>query len=264
MIEITDIRSHEEMVAAYFDRPSCERHAALDSPTEARIREVDMTWAVLGSMDELWSPRKQPDWISAEVPTASSVADLAVIKFDASAIERRLAEHAAPVELPLRVKTLDALAHRRINQLSTLARTVGSNPRALTRSTIRPLEELGWIRLEGDRVELSRDWQSVGTEVMTVEMKISDWRGALVQARSQALSADRVWVVLPEKSDRVVASALPEFRAEGIGLAFLRPDGTIRLIAAARKQSPIRWLNFLLAETLFGQCQASRPHVIAR
>lgn len=264
MIEITDIRSHEEMVAAYFDRPSCERRAKLDRPMDARIREVDMTWAVLGSIEELWAPAKQQDWISAEVPTASSVADLAVIKFDASTVGQRVADGLAPVELPLRVKTLDALAHGGITRLPTLARRVGSNPQALTRSTIRPLEELGWVRLDGDRVALARDWQLVSTEVMTVEMKVSDWRGALVQARSQAMSADRVWVVLPEKSDRVVASALPEFRAEGIGLAFLRPDGSIRVLATARKQSPIRWLNALLAETLFGQCFASRPRIIAR
>lgn len=255
MIKVSDIRSHEKMVAAFFANGgnSAGRADAKSLPASNRLREIDMAWGVLAKLGELWRSTSPYDWVAAEVPTASSIADVAAARFDPGVLAARVGDHARAVTLPLRVRTLDAIANRGISRITTLASRMGSNPKALSYSTLRPLAADGWVKIDEGRVFMVRAWRPLCTEVMTVEMKLSDWRGALGQARSQARSANRVWVVLPEKTGKTIANALPEFRENGIGLATLASDDTLRIHYGARQQSPVRWLNGHLAEFMFGQ-----------
>lgn len=252
MIEISDIRSHDEVVAAFFSAGAnpAQDIAASDNLRE-RLREIDMTWGVLGAIDQMWAPNEASDWIAAEMPTASSIADLAVARFDRGATASRQVSAPHAITLPLRIRTLDAVANRRITRIDTLALRMGSNPQALMRSTLKPLMRDGWIDYSEGRVAMNRPWVPLCEELMTVEMKLNDWRGAIEQARSQAMSANRVWVVLPEKSDRTINNALPDFKSRGIGLAMLRNDDSLRILTCGRKQKPVRWLNALLAEMMY-------------
>ncbi len=64
-----------------------------------------------------------------------------------------------------------------------------------------------------------------GTETVTIEFKLHDWRQAIKQARDHKLGANRAYVCMPyRKQSDAMIRALDK---EGIGLLFYMDDGTM-------------------------------------
>ena len=91
---------------------------------------------------------------------------------------------------------LSHLRNDRFLSLERMSRRVSSNPRALTRSTLRPLAKMGAIELEAARARSTGAWTPVAKRLMAVELKLSKWRDAARKADNAAWAADRSWVVL--------------------------------------------------------------------
>jgi hypothetical protein len=186
--------------------------------------------------------------VVGEVPAAVGIADVVVVRFDADPVRHRLESGIGPLCSPLRVRALDALRTDRPTLVRTLARRLGSNARALTRSTLRPLTEMGAVELVGDRVWATGAWQPVGAHLTAVELKLSKWRDALRQADNFSLSADRSWVVLDFARAGAAIAARETFECYGVGLAVLDGAGQLRIITRPHGRRPERWLRALMAE----------------
>lgn len=243
MIHHAELRSHAGPLNEFRRRPESGTAAASVGRPE---REIDMTWHVLEQLGVLV---KEPfDDIAAEVPCASSLADLAVVKFDASELARRERLGMGPIRSSLRMCVLDEICFRGVTRIDTLASRVGSRPEAIRRSTLKPLAEIGVIELASDRVEVLEPWRPVAETITTIELKLDDWRGALSQARSQARSADHCWVVLRDRRASTLDAMRVEFAAHGIGVAILSDACELRVEVKPRKQSPVRWLRGITIE----------------
>jgi hypothetical protein len=210
--------------------------------------EADMTPMVESSIGQLWQGTMPPDLILREAQGAIGIIDLVSVAFNHPALDHRLRECLGPVTLPLRVQVLDALGRRRPMRVETLARRLGRNPRALLRSTLQPLQELGAVELGADRVVASGAWAPVAAQTVAIELKLSKWRSALRQADNAAMSADKAWVVLDKARAGGALLAQDYFRASGIGLAVVNSTGGLELIVRAGRRRVVRWLHAWLGE----------------
>jgi hypothetical protein len=194
--------------------------------------------------------------VVGEVPAAQGIADVVAVRFNPEAIRRRLDAGVGPVSSPLRVRTLDLLRADRGIRLATLAIKLGSSPRALLRSTLGPLGELGLVTVADGLVRSTGIWRPAGSQLTAVELKLSKWRDALRQADNFALSADRTWVVLDEAHARSAVAATDHFRQVGVGLAVLASDGRLRPVVRPSGRRPMRWLRALMAERAWAVAEA--------
>ncbi|ORW05847.1 hypothetical protein [Mycobacterium kyorinense] len=141
-------------------------------------------------------PRGGAHLVVGEVPAAQGIADIVAVRFDTDALRTRLSSGIGPVTSPLRVRVLHVLREDRYVRSATLAAYVGTNASALTRSTLKPLAELGLVELQKGLVRSTGAWRPVAAHLTAVELKLSKWRDALRQADNFAISADRSWMVL--------------------------------------------------------------------
>lgn len=218
------------------------------SPGDGFRWEAEMTAPAVAQIGRLLPRARIPHVVVGETPAAVGVADIVAVCFDPAAIECRLRNGLGPICSPLRVRTLDALRDRRSQRVRTVAHKVGSNPAALTRSTLGPLTELGAVELSGELVRSTGVWRPVGSQLTAVELKLSKWRHALRQADNLALSADRAWVVLDETRAAGALAAADRFREFGVGLAVLTCEGKLRIVVRPKGCRAERWLRALLAE----------------
>lgn len=207
-----------------------------------------MTSLVASQVGRLMPRSEISHLVVPEVPAAVGIADLVAVRFDHSALKHRLASDVGPLCSPLRIRVLDLLRCDRSMRIGTLAHKVGSTPGALSRSTLRPLQELGVVELTGDAARATGRWRPVVAHVTAVELKLSKWRDALKQADNFALSADRSWVVLDQARARPAVAAVGYFRQFGVGLAVLGTDGSLRVVTPPTARRRHRWLRALIAE----------------
>lgn len=194
--------------------------------------------------------------VVGEVPAAQGIADMVAVRYDPAAVRHRLDSGVGPLCSPLRVRVLDLLREDRGIRAGTLARKVGSNTRALLRSTLGPLADLGAAEVSNGMVRSTGAWVPVGTHLTAVELKLSKWRDALRQADNFSLSADRSWVVLDGARAASAVAAAEQFRAFGLGLAVLDAAGRVRVAVRPRGRRPERWLRALMAERAWAAAEA--------
>lgn len=190
-----------------------------------------------------------PDVVVVEAQSNVGVVDLLSVAFDNEALEHRIKGGLEPVTLPLRVRVLDALSRRRAVRVETLARRVGSRPLALTRSTLRPLEELGAIEMAGGRVLPTGAWRPIARRLTAVELKLSRWQQVLRQADNAAFGVDAAWAVLDAARSQAALGQVELFRLFGVGLATISSDGELRVVTRPRRRPRVRWVRSWLGET---------------
>ncbi|HEY4280209.1 MAG TPA: hypothetical protein VGM91_18440 [Conexibacter sp.] len=207
-----------------------------------------MTELTAGQVERLLPRAEGAIVVVGEVPAAQGIADIVAVRFNAEAVQRRADVGVGPMTSPLRMRCLNVLRRDRPMRTETLARKMGTNARALNRSTLQPLAEMGVIELSGELVRATGAWEPVGTHLTAVELKLSKWRSALRQADNFAMSADRSWVVLDEARGAGALAALDHFQDYGVGLALLSTDGRLKVKLRPRGRRPQPWLRALMAE----------------
>jgi len=204
---------------------------------------------VLAQLHKLVPGRTHADIVVIEAQADVGIIDLLAVAFDDEALAHRIKGGLGPVTLPLRVRVLDALSRPRPLRVETLARRVGSNPRALTRSTLRPLEDLGALEIAGRLVRPTGAWKPVARRLTAVELKLSRWRQALRQADNAAFGVDAAWALLDAARARSAVEQVDHFRLFGVGLATISSDGELRVVTRPRRRPRVRWVRSWLGET---------------
>ncbi len=138
----------------------------------------------------------------------------------------------------------------------TISARLGKSLKSIERS-LSSLVEADIIIVDRGSYALSDGWRAVLPEIVTIEVKVGDWRKAVAQAARNRIFAHRSFVALPEQvTDRVKAEMI--FRDLGIGLLAVEPDGDVHVVRRARRATPKVWsyyysLAFMAAEHLNGE-----------
>jgi hypothetical protein len=207
-----------------------------------------MTANAAANAERLTSRADGPLVVLGEIAGAQGIADIVAVRFNTEAILRRVDNEVGPITSALRMRCLDLLRRDRPMRIETLATKLGTNARAITRSTLTPLAQLGVVELAPGLVRSTGAWEPVCDHISAIELKLSKWRAALRQADNLARSADRSWVVLDEAQANGALQNIDAFAAFGVGLALLSREGKLQIVVSPRGRRPTRWLRALMAE----------------
>jgi hypothetical protein len=181
--------------------------------------ETDLV-SVLETRWRPWPGARQSTWLSVtEVRVGAASADLVFIRRQARRWPR------VPAGLtPTEALCLAWLRDRRRTSIDWLERLCGVEAGALRDGTLDRLVDSGLLALgKGGEIVLRRDC-SAGIQIVAVEAKLSKWKKALSQARSNMAFADQSYVALPSSRRSVLPAVAGAFQAAGVGLLFVADD----------------------------------------
>lgn len=172
--------------------------------------------------------------VFSEVPAVHGVPDLAAVRFDQGAIERRRSAGVRPLTTDTEVRAVAALGPG-----PTCIRDLASRLRMthdyVRRAIIPLLAERGWVFLSDDQVALRPDAAWVSRRVVTVEAKLRDWQRAIAQARRQQLSADAAYIALDSQACRNIENDLGRISDSGVGVISVSAEtGVSRVLIRPR------------------------------
>lgn len=190
-----------------------------------------------------------------EVQSAAGVPDVVATVFDQDVLDERT--EGGFVTEASGVAALLALSDAREAWQSLDAHEVASAA-GLTLSYVRArvlpglaARGLAMMTAPGQWTAADR-YRSPARRLVTVEAKLSDWRRGLGQAARHAAGADEAWLVMDAARTRAAVGKADWFRAAGVGLAGLGPDGTVQTLLKpdTNRVFHLRARRELLAERL--------------
>lgn len=137
----------------------------------------------------------------------------------------------------------------------TISVRIGRNLKRVEKS-LSLLAEANVIIVDNGAYSVSAGWRMVLPEVITIEVKVADWRRAISQAARNRVFAHRTFVALPsDVADRVASAS--SWTELGIGLIAIEGNGEVRVVRRPRRHLPKAWtyyysLAFMAAEHLSG------------
>ena len=168
------------------------------------------------------------------------IPDLLLMELDLDALGERASRG---LLRPLKKSELTVLRVLRTDRgmvLDTICSKTGMRREAVRR-VLSMLKSDGYVRQMG-KASFARcvSAKSVAKRIISIEMKRSDWRGALSQANAHQRFAHEAFVVFDSHYRPRFARSLPRFRMMGVGLIELDArDGNHSRLLPARKSRPL-------------------------
>jgi len=197
---------------------------------ESAIEDV-----VAQSIPQFLSPKEHSLWAAGSLPIGAGMPDLVIVAYhkQVSALTR------------IQITDAQILAYlRAVGQvrLDTIVDRIRA-PRTFISRALDAFVAAEAVNLKSDRFSLSPLWRHILPEVLTIEVKVSNWQKAIQQARRNQIFSHRSFVALPATvADRI--SSAPPFRDLGIGLLSVQPDGTVALLRRPRRRQPTIWTYY--------------------
>lgn len=192
--------------------------------------------------------RNIPSWTAASLPLGAGIPDLLVVSY-------------CPQVFALsNVALTDAqiLAYLRAvrkARLETIAERIGDSPKNMS-TRLSGLIDAEAIRTTSNTFSLAPLWRQILPEIITIEVKISNWQKAIEQAARNRIFAHRSFVALPEKvAKRIRTESL--IRDLGIGLISVSEDSVAIVIRKPRRTRPTVWTYYYRLASILAR---SRSH----
>lgn len=197
--------------------------------------EAAIESAVVGFLPEIY--RDTPDyvWAAGSVRVGAGMPDLLVALCEPQVIAL------ANLEIP----AADVLAYLRAVRCAlpeTIASRTGHS-QGLVLRTLKVLEDATAVCSDSSAYHLHPLWKEVLPEIITIEVKVSDWRKAIMQASRNSIFAHRSYIAVP---DRVATRIRCEesLRRLGLGLLSISDGGTVSIVRRALKHRPRVWTYY--------------------
>lgn len=212
--------------------------------------EADMLSLIAAAVQDFAGPGAVAAF---EVQSAAGIPDVVATVFDSDVLEERgedgFVTDAAGLAALLALS--DARDECRSLDTRQVAAATGLTPSYVRSRVLLGLGTRGLaVMTAPDRWTATYGYRSPARTLVTVEAKLSDWRRGLGQAARHAAGADAAWLVLDAARTRSAVSNADWFRASGVGLAGLDPDGTLRTLLQPTGVGFLRARRELLAERL--------------
>ena len=174
-------------------------------------------------------------WTAASLPLGAGIPDLVVVSYNPQVFAL------AKVDLT----DSQILAYLRAvgsANLETIAERMGASTKRVSRS-LAVLVEAAAVLTTSESFTLSPIWRDILPEIITIEVKVSNWQKALEQAARNRIFGHRSFVALPDKvGQRVRSESL--FQQLGIGLLGASEDENVRVLRRARRRQPCVWTYY--------------------
>ena len=171
-------------------------------------------------------------WAAGSLPVGAGLPDLLIAEWKPQIMSlAKLAGSHVEVLAYLRAVTgarLDTIADRLVCPKEAIA------------TSLKELIEAEVVFVKSGVFKLTLAWRDILPDIVTVEVKVRDWRKGFDQARRNHIFSHRSYVALPDRiAKRIRSSSV--LRRNGIGLMSVTESFKIRVLKAARRRQPRVW-----------------------
>jgi len=191
--------------------------------------------AVASQIQNLFARGDNSLWTAGSLPIGAGMPDLVVVSSEPQVIVL------AQVEIP----TAHILAYLRAvgcAKLETIIERVGM-PQKTTMRYLNDLVEVKAVSKSDNTYSLPPIWREILPEIITIEVKVKNWRRAVEQAARNRIFAHRSFVAIPENVAQRVKSE-PILGKFGIGLLSVADDHTVSVLRRPRRGKPRVWTYY--------------------
>jgi hypothetical protein len=197
--------------------------------------ELQMQTEVARQIPRLFPSDNRQYWTAGHVPVGAGMPDLVVISSEPEVITL------SNVCLP-HTHILAYLRTVRGARLDTIVQRLRWS-RKLVTQCLEALIEAQTVD-EADAVfSLRPRWRTILYDIVTIEVKVEDWRRAIDQASRNSIFSHRSYIALPA----IVANRIrsePIFRQSGIGLLAVNDSGDVLEVRRASRRHPQVWAYY--------------------
>lgn len=209
--------------------PYKQCNAAKPGPEQALVRHVSR-----------WLEKSVPSsavWIGLDMPVGSGIPDIVAFCSDA-----RISPTFRPHELDSAI--LAFVREKSSARCSAVMRQFASIDAEYLISRIECLAVNGLLETSEDPIMLNKSYNGITQQVVTVEVKISNWKIALKQAKRNQLFSTRAFVALPQQTACRIAKSKEFTDLTSIGILSVDDDGEVDCIHSGRTLEPVLWSYF--------------------
>ena len=174
-------------------------------------------------------------WTASSLPLGAGIPDLVVASYYREVLAL------ANVE----ISHFEILAYLRVvgrARPETIAARLRTPEKAM-RKQLEALVDVKALSVYDDVFVMPTLWKDILPEIVTIEVKVSNWRRAVEQAARNRMFAHRSYVALPARVAERVRTA-PLFRQLGLGLIAVYEEKTVRVIRRPRRRQPVVWTYY--------------------
>jgi len=171
-------------------------------------------------------------WAAGSPPIGAGMPDLVIVSR-----EPRVSI-LAQVEIP----TTQILAYLRVvrrARLDTIIKRVNMPKKNIIRY-LNDLIEADVVSETKDKYSLLPIWREILPEIVTIEVKVTNWKRAIEQAARNRIFAHRSYIALPDLVAQRIRSE-PVFRQFGIGLLSVSNNQTVSVLRHSSHRKPRVW-----------------------
>ena len=187
-------------------------------------------------------------WTAASVPLGAGIPDLVVVSYNPQVFA------ITNIELT----DTQILAYLRAvgkARLETIAQRIGRSPKKLN-DRLSSLLDAAAIETSSNTFSLTLPWRQILPEIITIEVKVSNWRRALEQAARNRIFSHRSFVALPEKVAQRVRRE-PLLGKLGIGLISVFENGAAAVVRKSRRTRPTVWSYYYQLASLLARSRTN-------
>lgn len=187
---------------------------------------------VANRLPNLFTSEATALWVASSPPIGAGMPDLVAVSYEPQVFAL------AQVKMP----TIHILAYLRAVGDARLETIIGRTgiPQKTTVRYLNDLVEVGAVTRVDDTYSLLPVWRQILPEIVTIEIKVTNWKRAIDQAARNHIFSHRSFIALPD----VIAKRIrlePILRKLGIGLLSVGDDHAVSVVRRSRYHKPRVW-----------------------
>lgn len=203
--------------------------------------EATVEDAVARSLPSIFPQESDYRWAGGSVPLGAGLPDLVLVSCHPQVIALAHID-LCPHEI------LGYLRAVRSATLETIADRVDM-PLRSTQSRLQQLCEFDVIMQNAANYSLSKNWRNILPEVITIEVKVKDWKTAVQQASRNRILAHQSYIAVPEKLAIKIAND-EIFETLGVGVLSVNFENEVSIVKRAESVLPRVWSYYYKLATL--------------
>ena len=192
-------------------------------------------------------------WMAGSLPLGAGIPDIVVVAYKPEVYAL------CNVELPKSqlLAYLRAVPRARAGTIADRLK----QPREILIRCLQNLVEFDIVEERGGVYRLSDCWKDILPDITTIEVKVSNWKKAVVQASRNRVFAHRSFIATPlSVALRIKDHEL--FKLPGIGIIGVRVNGEVTLVRQGRKSQPKVWNYYYKLAELTAQYMSGNTDAI--
>lgn len=215
-------------------------------------REYEIVRLVARHSDSLWRNLRGDRVLRAERGYGRGVADLVVLEIDRIHLDDRRRRQLPPARRSGEAAVLEAVITHAGEPLSDLLSHTGMT-RSHARHLLSQLSRIGLVTFDDSTARPTWPAGPITSRVIAVEAKLSDWRGAAIQAARYLDFADEAYIAMPASKIELLLKRPERIDGLGLGLISVSDDGCSLALEAQPTPPRLPALRRWLEEAEYGE-----------